>query len=203
VSASLTCIQPLFPFDEQQLSFKLNDNGKVFGFTAVYASTCYLKRRELWNNLNVIFGQNNIPWCLLVGDFNALIGAHEHRGASNPARLPMEDFHAWSDANNLIHLPTKGAFFTWSNGRRGSRNTQRRLDRAICNKLCLDMCTSISSTILIKTRSDNYPLLLDFQNSNSRFASQFRFMKMWSLHNDCKNVISICWNTRVIGCLKN
>jgi hypothetical protein len=149
----------LFPFDEQQVSFKLNDNGKVFGFTAVYASTCYLKRRELWNNLNVIFGQNNIPWCLLVGDFNALIGAHEHRGASNPARLPMEDFHAWSDANNLIHLPTKGAFFTWSNGRRGSRNTQRRLDRAICNQLWLDMCTSISCSILIKTRSDHYRIV--------------------------------------------
>jgi hypothetical protein len=29
---------------------------------------------------------------------------------------------------------------------------------------------------------------------------QFKFLKMWSLHDSCKDVIKNCWNTLVVGC---
>jgi hypothetical protein len=71
--------------------------------SAIYAATTYLKRRKLWNSLNALQNQHTLPWCF-IGDFNSILGAHEHRGGVVPARLPMEEFQKWTDDFNLIHL---------------------------------------------------------------------------------------------------
>jgi hypothetical protein len=102
--------------DEQQVSFTFCENNKTLAMSAVYASTNYISIRNLWNVLNSLQAQHDIPWSF-IGDFNVIMGAHEHRGRFNPARLPIEEFQAWSDSFNLIHLPTRGADFTWNNGR--------------------------------------------------------------------------------------
>ncbi|MCH80720.1 DUF4283 domain protein, partial [Trifolium medium] len=94
--------------EEQFVAFTLSDGLTSFAVASVYASTY----------------------------FNTIIGVHEYRGSFSPARIPIEDFQVWTDTNNLVHLPTKGAFFTWANGRNGSAYTQKRLDRAIVNQLC-------------------------------------------------------------------
>ncbi|MCH81737.1 DUF4283 domain protein [Trifolium medium] len=124
--------------DDQQVTFTITENNKTLAISAVYASTNYLNRRRLWNCLNSLQSQHDLPWCFL-GDFNVILGAHEHRGRTPPSRLPMEEFKNWTDAFNLIHLPTTGAEFTWNNGRRSLRHTEKRLDRAICNQSWLDM----------------------------------------------------------------
>lgn len=111
----------------------------------------------------------------------------------------MVDFQGWSDLNELIHIPTRGAEFTWDNRRSGLRHTKRRLDRVICNQNMLDSCFAISCSTLVKNTSDHYPLLYDLQVSSAHFSSSFKFMKMWTLDKGCKDVISDCWNERVIG----
>jgi len=122
-----------------------------------------------------------------MGDFNSIMGTHEHRGFHSPARASIEDFQAWTSSNNLIHLPTVGANYTWS--RTGRRSIQRRLDRSICNQLWMDMCSSITCSTLLKVRSDHHPILLDFHASQHNYTSQFKFMRMWTLHEDCKNIV--------------
>lgn len=104
----------------------------------------------------------------------------------------MDDFQRWIDNHTLLHLPTRGANFTWSNGRKCNRNTEKRLDKVVCSKLWIDHCTSLSCLTLVKHKSNHYTILLDFQSSDSRFASQFRFMSMWSKHSDCEEIISYC-----------
>ncbi|KAK2424264.1 hypothetical protein QL285_034644 [Trifolium repens] len=186
-------------FDEQQVSFTICDNDKTLAISAVYASTNYRTRRKLWSVLNSLQDQYALPWCF-VGDFNVILGAHEHRGSSSPARLPIEEFQSWSESHNLIHLPTRGAEFTWTNGRGGIRHTERRLDRVICNQSWVDLCNVSSVSALTKLRSDHFPLLFNFQFTNTSHVSQFKFLKMWSLHPDCSGLISDCWNTVVLGC---
>jgi len=185
--------------DNQQVSFSLVENGKSFACSAVYASTNYISRRALWNSLSNLQSQFALPWSF-IGDFNCILGAHEHRGRTNPARLPIQEFQAWTDVNNLIHLPTRGVEFTWSNGRGGGRHTDRRLDRVICNQEWLDMCCSMSVDALTKHKSDHFPILMEFKLSDVSFASQFKFMRMWAMHQDCKQIIQEIWNTNVIGC---
>jgi exonuclease III len=185
--------------DDQHVAFTVIEHDKLFDISAVYASTNYLKRRKLWNSLNSLQTQHVLPWCFL-GDFNVILGAHEHRGRFSPARLPMVEFQEWTDSFNLFHLPTRGAEFTWNNGRGGSRYTEKRLDRAVCNQLWLDNCCVTSVSTLIKHKSDHYPLLLDFQLTSTSFVSNFKFMRMWSLHPDCRNLILDSWNIVVVGC---
>jgi hypothetical protein len=184
----------IIDIDNQQVSFTISENNMTYGFNAIYASTNYITRRYLWLKLQNIQNQHIIPWCS-IGDFNTILGSHESRGNTSPARLPMQDFFNWSDSNNLFHLPTRGVQFTWINGR-----TERRLDRAICNQLWLDSCVSIAVSSLTKIKSDHFPILLDFQTSNVTQSSQFRFMKMWLLHDDCNQIVSDIWNTQVNGC---
>jgi exonuclease III len=185
--------------DDQHVSFTILDNDKLLAFAAVYASTNYVTRRKLWDALNTLQSQHNLPWSFL-GEFNVILGAHEHRGRFSPARLPMSDFQAWTDNFQLIHLPTKGAEFTWNNGRGGSRHTEKRLDRVVCNQDWLDICQVSSVEALTKHKSDHFPLLFDFQTSIITFASNFKFMRMWSMHDDCRSIISECWKTELIGC---
>jgi len=189
----------ILSISDQYVAFSITENNKTFCMAAIYASTCYIKRRALWNDLTSLIQQHNLPFCL-IGNFNTILEACEHRGRLAPARLPMNEFQNWSNLNDLFHIPTRGASFTWENRRSGRFYTKRRLDRAISNHAWLDFCTSLSCSTLIRTNSDHYPLLLDFQFSDCTFKSQFRFMKMWSLHDNCKDVISSCWNNRVIGC---
>jgi len=63
--------------DDQHISFTVNDNGNNIGFSVIYASTNYIKRRMLWKSLSVI---HNMPWTY-IGDFNTTSGAHEYRGS--------------------------------------------------------------------------------------------------------------------------
>ncbi|GAU40165.1 hypothetical protein TSUD_292700 [Trifolium subterraneum] len=185
--------------DNQQMSFTVDVSGVLFGITAVYASTYYLSRRALWSKITNIQSQNPLPWCC-IGDFNTIIGSHEHRGSSTPARTPMLDFQHWSDSNNLLHLPTQGAFFTWTNGRRSRHSTHKRLDRAICNMDWVNACSSVRVLTLTKIRSDHFPILLEFKNHVTHAPSKFKFMKMWIAHPDCINVIKQSWNINITGC---
>jgi hypothetical protein len=184
--------------DEQHVSFTVADNNKVVAISAIYASTNYLTRRKLWESLNNLQSQFHLPWCF-IGDFNVILGAHEHRGRVSPARLPMEEFKSWSDNFNLIHLSTSGAEYTWQNGRWGPRHTEKRLDRAVCNQAWLDLCTVTAVSAITRHRSDHFPLLLEFQLHNVACASSFKFLRMWSMHSDCRQVISDSWSNVVLG----
>jgi uncharacterized protein (DUF779 family) len=108
-----------------------------------------ISRGDSYGIMSVLCNQYNIAWCFM-GDFNVIIGQHEYRGSYVPACLPMSEFQDWINANDLLHLPTRGAWFTWSNGRRGRAFTKKRLDRAICNQSWLSTCSMVSCSTLLK-----------------------------------------------------
>jgi hypothetical protein len=189
----------ILAFVDQQVAFSVSLNDKVLAISAIYASTNYVHRRKLWNSLNLLQTQHVLPWCF-IGDFNVILGSHEHRGRFFPSRLPMTEFQELTDSFNLFHLHTRGAEFTWNNGRGGSRHTEKRLDIAVCNHSWLDVCCVNSVSTLTKHNSDHFPLLLEFQVSSIPVASNFKFMRMWSLHPECRNIILESWNTVVVGC---
>jgi len=159
--------------DDQQINLKIVVNGKSFCLTGVYASNCQLKRKELWENLKNIQHSTNLPWCCL-GEFNTILGVHEQRSRYRVSSSTMTYFQEWSEANNLIHIHTRGATYTWTNRRRGRFNIQRRLDRAICNKKWFAVCNLVTVSTLTKLRSDHFPILVEFKNDDCTFVSQFK-----------------------------
>jgi hypothetical protein len=95
----------ILAINDQVVSISLNFGGISFGIAAIYASTCYIKRRELWSSLSSLVNQYPIPWSF-IGDFNTILGAHEHRGNCAPVSTPISNFQNWTNNLNLIHLPT-------------------------------------------------------------------------------------------------
>ncbi|XP_058761335.1 uncharacterized protein LOC131634725 [Vicia villosa] len=155
--------------------------------------------RNLSNNLTNLISNTKNPWSF-IGDFNAIISADEYRGMHNPNNIPMREFFQWYDTNHLIHLPTVGNFFTWCIGRKGRHLTEKRLDGVVCNLEMLDACNTIVCHTLSKVRSYHYPLLYTCDFDKISFKSQFKFLKMWSLNEECEKVIQDVWNTKVHGC---
>jgi len=53
------------------------------------------------------------PW-LFIGDFNAVLGAHEKRGRRDPPPLSCIDFMNWLNVNLLHLLSTLGPMGGWA-----------------------------------------------------------------------------------------
>ena len=62
------------------------------------------------------------------------------------------------------------------------------------------MCTSVTCSTLLRTKSDHHPILLDFVATQNKLVTQFKFQKMWTLHADCKNIVASKWNANIVGC---
>lgn len=106
-------------------------------------------------------------------------------GRHVPARGPIQDFQAWTDRNYLVHLPTIGTLYTWSNRRSGHYLTKRRLDQVVCNQAWFDCWISSLCCTLTRRASDHFPILFEFHNYNTNFRSQFKFLKLWTSNPDC------------------
>ncbi|PNX83153.1 endonuclease/exonuclease/phosphatase family protein, partial [Trifolium pratense] len=150
---------------------------------AVYASTSYLTRRKLWADLTRLQADFIRPW-VFVGDFNAVLGAHEKWGKRLPPKISCDDFLLWTNANQLSHLNTIGVQFTWSNGRADNDYVALRLDRAICNSLFA----------LYRHCSDHHPWLVSQELSETQHPTPFRFFKTWTSQEDCERVVKEEWN---------
>lgn len=174
-----------------------------FYIAAIYASTLYLSRRDLWADLTYIQGRYQGPW-LFIGDFNAVLGAHEKRGRRPPPPLSCSDFLQWSNANLLIHLPTMGPFLTWLNGRLGADSIALRLDRAICNDIWLNFWRRANCNSLIRHHSHHHPLLLSIDAMGTKIAIPFKFFKTWTSHVDCRRLVvdTLSKNVRGFGMLR-
>ncbi|XP_019447391.1 PREDICTED: uncharacterized protein LOC109350622 [Lupinus angustifolius] len=197
------CRQDLYPrilvSSDQHIVMVVDVDSKSLFISAVYAHTLYLQRRSLWKEIIKVMRDNPGPWCCL-GDFNVVLGAHECRGSRSPATLPMEEFRIFSDMVDLIHLLTTGPYFSWSNRRRGSALTEKRLDRAICNNAWLDMWNQVACCTLTRLASDHHPILLHSSCDSQLRVVHFRFHKMWILNMDYRRLVSQVWRSSVAGC---
>lgn len=70
---------------------------------------------------------------MVIGDFNAVIGSHEKRRGPPPLSISCDEFTAFTDMCDLIHMDIDGAEFTWTNGSQARSRINFRLDRALCN----------------------------------------------------------------------
>ena len=142
---------------------------KCFSFTSVYGATTYLVRKFLWRDLSFFTG----PWCIL-GDFNVLLSADDCKGRVTPNRVSCNEFLHWINTNDLSCMPFTGPCYTWCNGRKClNSRIHRRLDKALCNGVCLDEWDSCTYQVLIKNCSDHSPILASFSSSSLRKVSNF------------------------------
>ena len=166
----------------------------------VYASTSYIRRRDLWDSLIVIHNNVDGPW-MVIGDFTAVLGMHEKSGGVAPLSSSCMDFQAMSDTCQLVHVDTTGHPYTWNNGWRSRGFVQLRLDRSLCNPFWFNKWPVTNCLTLPRLASDHNPLLFTADKSNTTGPSPFRFKSMWIQHPDFMKVVSSSWNSsKFYGC---
>lgn len=198
---SSACADPLvISISDQQVTVRCTFDHIPSQFTFVYASTSPIKRRDLWADFISLRPQTHVPW-MAIGDFNAILGAHEQMGGGRPSQASCAQFRNMSDTCNFTHLNTSGAAFTWSNGWRSRGRTERRLDRSLCDISWFDSWPHSNCIALPKVVSDHNPLIFSGSRVLSSGHRSFRFQSMWVQHPSFRETVTHCWrNTVVYGC---
>ncbi|XP_031265367.1 uncharacterized protein LOC116123775 [Pistacia vera] len=104
--------------------------GFSFGITFVYGSNDPRNRRNLWDFLrdqSVEFDSMGLLW-LVLGDFNAILGASDKVGDDPPWYGYTDDFGQCIHNAELIGVPFTRLRYTWHNSQRGDGIILRKLD---------------------------------------------------------------------------
>lgn len=96
----------------------------------VHAHAHYIQRRRLWSDI-IPFAS---PPLLVIGDFNAVLGAHERRSTVLPSRISCEEFRNLIDSCLLVDVTMTGSKFTWCGRQHTKRHVESRIDRALVSE---------------------------------------------------------------------
>lgn len=191
-SASLDSTPAIEFISNHVIIFHVNSVGVEHSIACVYASTSYIYHCWLYGHL-VEYMSRFRGNCLMVGDFNGVLGSHEQRGN---ILLASSCRHFWEFIDNceLVEVTSTRPFFTWCNGRHGTTRVGSRLDRALVNTELTSLWDRINCIILPWHQSDHHLLLLRCYKGDKK-VSRFRFLSMWLDHPDLKNVIQAYWTS--------
>ena len=84
-----------------------------FWLTSVYGPNISNLRKDLWEELQDLFGLTFLRWCV-GGDFNVIRRSSEKLGGSR-VTPSMRSFDEFITESELIDPPLNNASFTWSN----------------------------------------------------------------------------------------
>ncbi|VFQ59331.1 unnamed protein product [Cuscuta campestris] len=161
-----------------------------WSITSVYGKHTGIQRRELWSDLI-----NNIikdHFWIVGGDFNAISSLDEHKGATTPSLVDLNEFKDCTEAIPLLSPPFSGGIFTWS-GVRSRGKIWRRLDRALVNTCTMNFFTEINIKHCSKASSDHKALILLCTIDNYTGAKPFRSQDFWFNHHCFFRVVKEYW----------
>lgn len=163
--------------------------------SAVYASPNPRSRESLWDDMESFAGSVQTPW-LVAGDLNDTVNSSERKGTS--PEMDANRNRKFMDRVNNCNLMDKGSSgqkFTWTKGRQGLANTQKRLDRALCNAEWRALFPEGMVQNLPRTYSDHSPILIcvfGMPNHIPR-SKPFRLEAAWMLDPSFPELVCKAW----------
>lgn len=181
----------------QVIHVKIRKNGyEDWILSALYASPNPRIRDILWEDLQDFASTNTYAWSV-AGDFNEVAKVEETRSSStDTGHSQRRKFVENINACKLMDMGASGPKFTWTNGRQGSANVQKRLDRGLCNEDWRAMFPEGMIQNLPRTYSDHAPLLISPHGMHSiTFIHRpFRFEAAWIMDATFGDVVLSGWN---------
>ncbi|KAG7588723.1 Zinc finger CCHC-type superfamily [Arabidopsis suecica] len=181
-------------------SIKLPSILRSFAVAFVYGRSTDIERRLLWEELSVLADSPiicNTPW-VLVGDFNQIAASNEHFSviqSSIPLR-GMEEFQNCLRDNELGDIPSRGAFFTWSNHQQDNP-ILRKLDRALANGQWFMSFPSAVAIFDPPGDSDHSPCIIKLDNQPQRSKKSFKYFSFLSSHPSFLTCIKEAWEEEI------
>ncbi|XP_057790752.1 uncharacterized protein LOC131007855 [Salvia miltiorrhiza] len=131
---------------------------------------------------------------VIMGDFNAVKGAHERVSNRMPDQISCRDFCSFIDETGFIESSIVGLRFTWSGRRFMPSHVESLLDRALYSDSFSDFWFLIYTQNLARVTSDHSLIVLQCclpPRVNRRF---FRFLNMWASHPNFLNMVETSWS---------
>ncbi|KAL8537668.1 hypothetical protein ACS0TY_012702 [Phlomoides rotata] len=155
----------------------------------IHAACDYVGRRALWQYI-VDLHCNNL---CLIGDFNAVLGAHERHSSHVPNGVSCADFRVFIGRELLFEVEAVRAAFTWASRRSSLGLISSKLDRLLAHEGFIDNWNSVSATVLARTASDHHPLLLQCDMGLSHTPRPFKFQSSWTLDSRFPEMVQSSW----------
>ncbi|MCH92139.1 hypothetical protein A2U01_0013073, partial [Trifolium medium] len=170
--------------------------GKVFFFTAVYASPHEEGRHELWMELKSISHNMMGEW-LLAGDFNDIMHPLGKKGGAPATQRRCDKFMDRINDCSLLDCGAIGPKYTWRGPVfHGHDRIFERLDRALSNdNWRIGFLNAVVKVLPRVNFSDHHPLLIDlFGSSISHRLQTFKFESAWLLEDSYVAMLESCWD---------
>ncbi|XP_059306288.1 uncharacterized protein LOC132057690 [Lycium ferocissimum] len=185
---------------EQQVTIKMNLIRSLHHIlvSIVYAKCDERDREDLWDALNQMIPDDNIPW-LVGGDFNVILSEENKQGGLPVTVQETMDFAQWIQNCGLIDIGFIGSRYTWWNGRTQEACIFKRLDRMLCNQAFLDIKPSSKVHHLIRQGSDHAPLHLICDDVSQSIRKPFKFLKFWTKDHKFMDTVRDNWKADFVG----
>ncbi|XP_027156573.1 uncharacterized protein LOC113757588 [Coffea eugenioides] len=165
--------------------------------SCIHAKCTEHEREILWHDL-LSDNSGSYPW-FLVGDFNMITNGEEKRGGLPFRPLEGVDFLNFMSEAGVVDAGFSGSRYTWCNNRPGPARIWKRLDRLLLNGTALGMPHQVTVQHLGRDPSDHAPLLLSVVTRLDNKPRPFRFLNVWTMHEDFLGVVRECWAQPVGG----
>lgn len=131
---------------------------------------------------------NNLPW-LLVGDFNQILDTQDKLSSCSNHK-GVESSRDTINQCGLIDIIPTGAWYTWSNNRKGCGAVWERLDRVLVSSDWLSILPDLSVECQEIAASDHSPMVVKLFNGVPRRRRPVRFEAAWLHSGACNKVVT-------------
>lgn len=88
------------------------DNTLQYYATIVYAKNQLDKIRVLWEQIDSLGSNINLPW-IVLGDYNSVLYSKDRNGGNQVNVAEYKDLAEMMPRQGLFEVPSKGCHFTW------------------------------------------------------------------------------------------
>ncbi|XP_071932995.1 uncharacterized protein [Coffea arabica] len=173
-------------FGDQLVHMEVGWSGFTFHFSAVYVKYTRVRRRHLWEAMEVVSAKCQGPW-MVAGDLNIISNVNERSGGAPPNPRNMEDFNEAVFNCGLSDVGFEGSQFTWTNS-----VEWQHLDRALNNGAWNELFQCSKVFHLSRGHLDHAPLMIRCGDIKAT-ASSFRFFNVWRNHPDFLAIVQETW----------
>ncbi|PWA52122.1 hypothetical protein CTI12_AA457560 [Artemisia annua] len=159
------------------------------------------EKYRTWALLRSLKTNQRRPW-VCFGDFNEALYAFEKAGRRGCNNSQMKDFLEACNFCDLNDMSASGVKFTWNNGRRGTANVKKRLNRFLTNADWLNLFPGASFYNLARVASDHSPIVSRLL-PHVKKKTMFRFESMWLRDESIHEVVKDAWANGVAAGLQH
>ena len=179
-------------------AIQIPETREQFICSAIYASTCMVERRRLWEEIKgtqAAYSHLALPW-ILIGDFNETLASGEHSRSLDylTDQRGMREFQEVCGDCELTDLAYVGALFTWWNKREGNP-IGKKLDRALINGAWLRFFPQSYASFDAGGVSDHARCLIRTSASIDSTRKPFKFFNYLTDHEDFLPTVKNIWDS--------